>query len=105
MEEELPEDFSNVVVELTSGKVTLTFTDVEHFEDYSFLASVTGSSAKGTVAEELTGTNKDELVITFKPTDLKETSIIEVDVAFMDEFYATYAISEENDKWTVELAY
>ncbi len=105
MEEELPEDFSNVAVDHASGKVTLTFTDVEYFKDYSFIASVTGTSAKGTVAEELTGANKDELIITFKPNDLKETSIIEVDVAFMDEYYVTYSVSNKNGNWTVELSY
>ena len=105
LEGELPEDFSDVAVDLASGKVTLTFTDAEYFKDYSFLASVTGTSAKGTVAEELTGANKDELIITFKPNDLKETSIIEVDVAFMEEYYATYSVSNKNGIWTVELSY
>lgn len=105
IDEEVSEDFSDVDVDLTSGKVTLTFTDAENFEDYSFLASVAGSSATGTVAKALTGTNKDDLVIDFKPADLKETSTIEVQVAFWGEYYATYSIANKNGKWTVELSY
>ena len=101
----IPNDFSDVVVDLASGEVTLTFTDAEYFEEYSFLASVIGTSVKGTVAEELTGTNKDELIITFKPADLNETSTIEVDVSFLNEYYTTYSILNKNGNWTVELSY
>ena len=90
-EEELPE-------------VTLTFNDVELFKEFSVSAFVEETVARGTASEELTGANLNELVITFNPGDLTETSTIHVDVSFMEDEIGTlfmYIISAENGVWNI----
>ena len=102
-EEELPE-VTDATVNLESGEVTLTFNDVELFKEFSVSAFVEETVARGTASEELTGANLNELVITFNPGDLTETSTIHVDVSFMEDEIGTlfmYVISAENGVWNI----
>lgn len=104
-EEELPE-VTDATVNLESGEVTLTFNDVELFKEFSVSVSafVEETVARGTASEELTGANLNELVITFNPGDLTETSTIHVDVSFMEDEIGTlfmYIISAENGVWNI----
>lgn len=104
-EEELPE-VTDATVNLESGEVTLTFNDVELFKEFSVSVSafVEETVARGTASEELTGANLNELVITFNPGDLTETSTIHVDVSFMEDEIGTlfmYVISAENGVWNI----
>lgn len=102
-EEELPE-VTDATVNLESGEVTLTFNDVELFKEFSVSAFVEETVARGTASEELTGANLNELVITFNPGDLTETSTIHVDVSFMEDEIGTlfmYIISAENGVWNI----
>ncbi|MGN1386205.1 MAG: S-layer homology domain-containing protein, partial [Bacillus sp. (in: firmicutes)] len=104
-EDELPE-VTDVMVDLDSGEITLTFSNTELFKEYSVSVSafVEETVARGTVAEELTGESSNELVITFNSGDLTETSTIHVDVSFMEDemgILFMYVISAENGVWNI----